>query len=96
MPLPDCTTCGGCCAFSYDWPEFTDESDLQMEGIPLELCDVEHGRMKCAGDRCLALTGEVGRQVSCSVYPNRPNVCRAFEPGSDDCNQVRRYFKLTT
>lgn len=89
-----CQSCGACCAYSYDWPEFTDESDRHLSRIPIELCNCDTGRMKCVGDRCCALQGEVGKSVSCSIYKNRPNVCRQFKPGTAGCEMVRRSFGL--
>jgi len=92
---PDpCLTCGACCTYSFDWPEFTDETDYHLEAIPLDLCDTEYGRMKCDRDRCVALNGEVGVKVSCAIYEHRPNVCRSFRPNTPDCAKVRRYFHL--
>ncbi|MFP3506912.1 YkgJ family cysteine cluster protein [Burkholderia sp. SIMBA_062] len=88
----DCQSCGGCCAYSHTWPEFLEEDTC--DGIPEEMCDCETGRMKCDGDRCVALVGKVGEQVSCSIYEHRPGVCREFMPGSDGCHQVRTFFKL--
>lgn len=29
--------------------------------------------------RCIALEGEVGLQVSCSIYHQRPSTCREFD-----------------
>lgn len=87
-----CTSCGACCAYSHDWPEFCEEDDL--EGIPESMCDCESGRMKCIGDRCVALVGEIGVAVGCSVYASRPGVCKAFEAGSQACAEVRRWFQL--
>lgn len=39
--------------------------------------------------RCGALQGEVGRAVSCGVYPSRPPPCREVEIGSEKCNSAR-------
>ena len=63
-------------------------------GIPDELIDFDHGRMLCHGNRCSALLGELGNRAQCSVYENRPLVCREFQPGSEDCIMVRRSFDL--
>ncbi|MBK6616280.1 YkgJ family cysteine cluster protein [Ottowia sp.] len=87
-----CTRCGACCAYSDTWPEFGEEDEL--DGIPEHMCDSDHGRMKCDGDRCVALVGGIGQSVRCAVYEGRPNVCREFLPGTTACNQVRRYFGL--
>jgi len=39
---------------------------------------------------CVALKGEVGKSVSCSLYDVRPSVCRGFEPGSKACHEARK------
>ncbi len=88
----DCQSCGACCAFSYDWPEFSEEDNC--EGIPLEMCDCDHGRMRCIGDRCVALSGQIGVKVSCAVYAARPVVCKQFEPGTEECKRVRLWTSL--
>ena len=88
----DCRDCGACCAYSESWPAFIGDGD--GAGIPDELIDFDRGRMLCHGDRCSALVGEVGRQAKCSVYTNRPLVCREFQAGSEDCVMVRRRFHL--
>jgi Fe-S-cluster containining protein len=90
-----CQTCGACCVFSHTWPELGEE-DPDGDGIPLELVDCETGRMKCDGDRCLALEGVVGKKVRCTVYAHRPKVCREFSPQNrpHDCNTVRAHSGL--
>ena len=40
--------------------------------------------------RCKALEGKVGERVICSIYENRPDVCRKFEPGPSVCDYARR------
>jgi len=90
--IPDCLACGACCAYSNSWPVFIGDGD--SEGIPEDLIDFEHGRMLCYGQRCAALMGEIGCRAHCSVYNNRPLVCREFQAGSEDCISVRRSFNL--
>lgn len=46
--------------------------------------------MKTENNRCVALRGEVGVSVACSVYNDRPDACRKFEVGSELCNEARR------
>jgi Fe-S-cluster containining protein len=89
-----CQSCGACCAFSKEWPRFSLESDADLARIPAELIDDTQGRMRCLGDRCAALTGEVGRATACSIYPLRPQVCRACEPGDDACRMARERHGL--
>jgi Fe-S-cluster containining protein len=90
----DCQTCGACCAYSHDWPELGDDPD--GNDIPIDLIDCDVGRMKCDGDRCIALKGVIGVSVSCSVYAVRPAVCREFDPTKRmrDCNLVRAWHGL--
>jgi hypothetical protein len=63
-PAFDCQTCGACCAYSRDWPRFSLEDDAALARIPERFVDDERGRMRCDGDRCTALVGEIGR-ASC-------------------------------
>lgn len=45
---------------------------------------------------CAALRGSVMSNVSCSVYENRPRVCReAVKPGDRACREIRKTFKET-
>lgn len=89
-----CRACGACCSFSRDWPRFSLEDDADLARIPRALVDNAHGRMRCDGDRCAALRGEVGVATSCVVYEVRPEVCRACEPGDEACRMARARFGL--
>ena len=46
--------------------------------------------------RCIALEGEVGRAVRCTIYDRRPGPCRDFAPfaalsiGDEGCARARR------
>jgi Fe-S-cluster containining protein len=92
--LSMCQSCGACCAYSREWPRFTMESDAAIARIAQTYVDHAQGRLRCDGDRCSALLGEVGVATSCAVYPVRPDVCRACEPGDDACRMARRKFGL--
>jgi Fe-S-cluster containining protein len=50
--------------------------------------------MRCDGNRCMALTGEIGVATACQVYAVRPEVCRSCQPGDDSCTLARRRFML--
>lgn len=41
------------------------------------------------GSICAFLHGTPGRRVSCRIYTNRPEICRRFEPGSEDCKSAQ-------
>ncbi|WP_114860601.1 YkgJ family cysteine cluster protein [Azospirillum brasilense] len=88
--VPDCESCGACCAYSWEWPTFI--GDWDGDGIMEHL--KEDGRMRCNGNRCAALMGTLGESVFCSVYEHRPLVCREFTAGSDACHTVRSQLGL--
>src|SRR5262245_59328139 len=69
-----CQSCGACCAFSRAWPRFSVEDDADLARIPRALVDKSQARMRCHGDRCSALEGDVGVATSCAVYAVRPEV----------------------
>jgi hypothetical protein len=89
-----CRTCGACCSFSPEWPRFSLESDADLDQIPQAYVDCDLGRMRCNGNRCAALVGEVGISTACAIYTVRPDVCRACLPGDDSCKTARRRFNL--
>jgi uncharacterized protein len=45
--------------------------------------------------RCIALQGEVGKQVGCSIYEQRASTCREFAEGSEACNRARQKYGLS-
>jgi hypothetical protein len=90
-----CQSCGACCAFSRDWPRFTLETDAEIARIPPAYVDGGEARMRCEGERCSALQGDVGAVTSCAVYAVRPQVCRACEPGDEACRMARAKFGLS-
>ena len=53
-----------------------------------------------APPRCIALEGEVGKSVACTIYEQRPGPCRDFAPyaslgiGDDACDRARRRHGL--
>jgi Fe-S-cluster containining protein len=89
-----CNSCGACCSYSSAWPRFTLEDDAALARIPAKFIAVDGSGMLCAGDRCGALLGEVGCATSCGIYVNRPDVCRACEPGDTACGMARARFGL--
>jgi Fe-S-cluster containining protein len=85
----DCQSCGACCAYSQDWPRFSLEDDEALARIPAALVNESGSGMRCAGDRCAALTGGIGKSTACSIYTVRPDVCRACMPGDPECHMAR-------
>jgi len=94
LAAADCRACGACCSFSAEWPRFSLETDADLAQIPRAYVEDEHGRMRCGGDRCAALIGEVGVATACAIYRVRPEVCKACLPGDAACRMARRRFHL--
>jgi Fe-S-cluster containining protein len=101
---PDCLTCGACCASPFVGEGYirlnvAEEERLGRKGLPvLEVVPDPEDRIVLLGTKrnsqgvcvCVALAGKVGRQVACSIYGERPELCRQFEAGSPECHQARR------
>ena len=96
-----CLACGACCAFfraSFYWAE---AADATPDGVPVELTDEfpPHFRIMKGTDqkdpRCIALEGDIGRQVTCTIHPRRSTSCRDFAPAwengipNDRCDKAR-------
>jgi uncharacterized protein len=89
-----CQSCGACCSFSREWPRFSTEDSDALDRIPAALVDDSLGRMRCHGDRCAALAGEIGVSTSCTIYQDRPDVCRACIAGDDACQMARLRYGM--
>ncbi|WP_035056792.1 YkgJ family cysteine cluster protein [Andreprevotia chitinilytica] len=90
-----CLHCGACCAsfrVSFYWAE-TDAAE--GGAVPAELTvPVTPWRVAMRGTetapvRCVALQGEVGQQVGCSIYAARSSTCREFTAGDERCADAR-------
>ena len=107
MPDPACLSCGACCAaFRVDFHR-ADLAGPDTAGVPealtvpltatlVRMCGTD-----AAPPRCIALEGDVGQRVSCTIYACRPGPCRDFAPyaplglGDDACDRARRRHGLT-
>jgi len=90
-----CLSCGACCAY-YRITLYADE----VVAIPAEYIERLHSAVSCMKGtnnyppRCAALRGEVGQQVSCAIYADRPSACREFNEYELDGTPNMRCFKL--
>ncbi|MCR6653274.1 MAG: YkgJ family cysteine cluster protein [Cellvibrionaceae bacterium] len=73
-----CLSCGACCAsfrVSFYWGELQGAGgvvpDLMTEQIPPHRACMKGTNQK--DPRCAALLGNVGEQVRCTIYENRPS-----------------------
>lgn len=102
-----CLDCGACCNYFKVYFSKKESSDFggQVPSDFVEKYDSKNmnmiGRQKFkSGNRCKALEGEIGKEVSCSIYANRPSVCRAFEVISPEgvqnprCKKAREHYGL--
>lgn len=98
--LHPCQTCGACCSIyrvAFDASEVLHGS----LNVPRDLAfrvDSKTLAMKTTRpgvQRCVALTGHIGKNVSCSIYLNRPSPCRKFTASFEDglhhprCDEAR-------
>ncbi|MEC7118594.1 MAG: YkgJ family cysteine cluster protein [Pseudomonadota bacterium] len=95
-----CLSCGACCAnfrVSFYWSE-TDEhpaGHVPAElTVPISPYHVAMHGTQLPEPRCVALTGQIGQCVSCSIYALRSSTCREFEAGDARCNQARARYNL--
>lgn len=44
--------------------------------------------------RCIALSGEVGKEVGCTIYAERSSTCREFTEYTAECNKARAMHGL--
>ena len=86
-----CLSCGACCAFyrvSFYWAE--------GENLPEHMVEPLTSVYSCMSGtnqpqpRCIALEGEVGKHVSCSVYEHRSSSCKEVQAGDTQCLKARK------
>jgi hypothetical protein len=88
----DCQTCGACCveAGAVILAEEDDVPGALVQHVANLRCMVTEG----TSFRCAALLGTVGLSVGCAIYRRRPEVCRSFDAGSDECLSARDAMRL--
>ena len=107
MPDFSCLSCGACCAaFRVDF-HCSDLATAEHPGVPVKLTVALTAtlvRMRGTDEappRCIALEGQIGQQVRCKIYAQRPGPCRDFAPyaplgiGDDACDRARRRHGLS-
>ncbi len=103
-----CQSCGACCGHfrvSFYWRE-TEPSERTFP-VPVELTEDVSTHLRCMKgtnqkhyNRCVALEGKVGTQVSCSIYLHRPSPCREFSYSYENgirnprCDEARGAYGL--
>lgn len=88
--LPSCTECGFCCFFDDPRYVMLFEGDLERLGERADSLTVWiAGRvfMRSEAGHCIALRQDGARWL-CSIYEQRPRLCREFERGCETCHAV--------
>ena len=95
-----CTRCGACCAafrVSFYWAESDRHPDGRVpQALTLQITPF-HAAMRGtekASPRCVALTGNIGQEVGCTIYAQRPSTCRGFVAGDARCIDARQRHGL--
>lgn len=100
VPIPDCITCGACCVYGLVIPINRREPEPLKRYVEVALDEapdvvIERAFERAEGDgRCVNMAGEVGVEIGCTVYPDRPQICRDFDAGSDRCFGYRRMYGI--
>lgn len=99
-----CQSCGACCAsFRVDFhpAELAGGDFAWGQGVPLAMTvPVTPAIVRMCGTddaapRCVALVGEVGQAVRCTIYDERPSPCREFDVEHVACQQARQRHGLS-
>ena len=99
-PVPDCIPCGACCVYGLVIPINRREPEPLRRYIEVTLDEapdvvIERAFERDEADgRCVNMAGEVGVEIGCTVYPDRPQICRDFDAGSDRCFGYRRMYGI--
>lgn len=98
-----CQSCGACCAaFRVDFHpvELAGGAFVWGQGVAREMTvPVTANIVRMSGTdavapRCVALAGEVGSRVACTIYEARPSPCREFETSHPACQRARQRHGL--
>jgi Fe-S-cluster containining protein len=104
----NCQSCGACCVQlgpydgnSYVYLDKEEAGQMRALGLPIVEAAMGGGCLAAvpkegAGGRpaCVAFAGGLGGPCGCSVYEDRPSVCREFEVGGQLCQEARELAGL--
>lgn len=96
VPTQDaCLSCGACCAYfrvSFYWAEGISMPDHYIEPLNSVYTCMSGTNQK--NPLCIALSGEIGQQVSCSIYEMRSSSCQEVQIADEQCNKARRAHNM--
>lgn len=99
VPVPECIPCGACCIYGLVIPINRREPEPLKKYLEITLDEapdivVERVFERGEDGRCVNLSGVVGQEIGCTIYPDRPQICRDFDAGSDRCFGYRRMYGI--
>ncbi len=100
-----CTNCGACCGFfrvSFYFGETQEAGGSVPDNLttPISPFRVCMQGTQSKPTRCVALLGDIGSSVRCTIYDSRSSSCRSFDMHGDngavneDCNKARAFYGL--
>ena len=94
--MRNCLECGLCCCSNDPkWIEVTQKDALYMiDRYYLQDGNIEAYAMRMVDGRCIALKGNPGLSCFCSIYPNRPEICRRVMQGCEICKVSLETFNV--
>ena len=107
-PIYDCQTCGACCVQlgpndGNAYVHLDRQEARQLRSLGLPVLEAAMGGYwlgaaphKGTGGRpaCVAFAGKLGGSCGCSIYQDRPVICRQFEVGDRLCREAREQAGL--
>lgn len=91
----DCQTCGACCREAYHSVEVSPRDRFVKRHPDLVVKYETRLEVLRTGDRCANLQGDLRTGFACTHYEDRPQTCRDFTLGSDNCLIARRRVGLS-
>jgi|SRR5581483_9516201 len=100
----DCTLCGACCVSEWPClgHVMLDDTEIERLGrMGLPLVGATHPlppyRYSMLATRiieddkriCVAFGGTVGQKCGCTIYEQRPELCRKYQVGGQECRKAR-------
>jgi Fe-S-cluster containining protein len=93
----DCQACGACCYGDDGWVHVDAADDARVDAserlralvVMTRMGSYVRRSLRMLNGRCAGLA-DTDTGVTCSVYADRPTVCRALKAGSEDCVRARR------
>lgn len=97
-----CLKCGACCIVFRATFCWTEGDDVTEAGVPVNLTEkvspLCRAMLRNDYDQCIALHGEPGQKVTCTIYNRRPSVCKDFDPSgkihNPACDWARALLNL--